>query len=304
VTSRLQAIAFIGTGLMGVQLVRRMLAAGFGVRVWNRTPARADELIASGATRSTTVGEACDGADVVCVCVSNADAVESSVFSESGVASARRPPSVLVDFSTIGPDATMRFASRLAAQCGTAWLDAPVSGGPTGAAAGKLVIFAGGDAGHVANMQPLFACVSQRVTHFGATGNGQAAKVCNQVIVAVTLLAIAEALALAEAASLDAEQLVEALTGGYADSIPLQIFGRRMARREFEPKLGELRLMAKDLGLAAQIAGSRSPMLPIVAAAAGVYDAACRSGLAAADLSTLITLLESGQAGDSTPGSR
>src|SRR5262245_10622493 len=172
---------------MGVPLVRRMLAAGFAVRVWNRTPARADELIAAGAARAATVGEACDGADVVCVCVSNADAVEQCVLSESGVASARRPPPVLIDFSTIGPDATVRFATRLAAECGTAWLDAPVSGGPTGAAAGKLVIFAGGDSAHVARMQPLFACVSQRVTHFGATGNGQAAKVCNQVIVAITL---------------------------------------------------------------------------------------------------------------------
>jgi 3-hydroxyisobutyrate dehydrogenase-like beta-hydroxyacid dehydrogenase len=264
---------------MGIPLVRRMLAAGFAVRVWNRTPAKAVELITAGAVRAATVGEACDGADVVCVCVSNADAVERSVFSESGVASARHPPATLIDFSTIGPDATVRLATRLAVNCGTAWIDAPVSGGPTGAAAGKLVIFAGGDAGLISRMQPLFACVSQRVTHFGSTGKGQAAKVCNQVIVAITLAAIAEALTLAEAASLD--------------SIPLQIFGRRMARREFEPKLGELALMAKDLGLAAQLADARSPRLPILEAATAVYETACRQGLAAADLSTLIALLES-----------
>jgi 3-hydroxyisobutyrate dehydrogenase len=270
-----------------------MLAAGFAVRVWNRTPAKAVELITAGAVRAATVGEACDGADVVCVCVSNADAVERSVFSESGVASARHPPATLIDFSTIGPDATVRLATRLAVNCGTAWIDAPVSGGPTGAAAGKLVIFAGGDAGLISRMQPLFACVSQRVTHFGSTGKGQAAKVCNQVIVAITLAAIAEALTLAEAASLDPERLVDALTGGYADSIPLQIFGRRMARREFEPKLGELALMAKDLGLAAQLADARSPRLPILEAATAVYETACRQGLAAADLSTLIALLES-----------
>ena len=124
----------------------------------------------------------------------------------------------------------------------------------------------------------------------GAAGSGQAAKVCNQVIVAITLAAIAEALTLAEAASLDAEQLVDALTGGYAGSIPLQIFGRRMARREFEPKLGELALMAKDLGLAAQLGGARTPTLPLVQSAIAVYERARRRGLAAADLSTLITL--------------
>jgi 3-hydroxyisobutyrate dehydrogenase len=279
---------------MGIQLVRRILAAGFDVRVWNRTAAKADELVVAGATRANTAGDACDDADVVCVCVSDAEAVEDCVFSATGVASARRPPPVLVDFSTVGPEATGRFATRLAAACGTAWIDAPVSGGPTGAAAGKLVIFAGGDAALVARLQPLFACVSQRVTHFGASGNGQAAKVCNQVIVAITLAAIAEALTLAEAASLDPERLVDALTGGYADSIPLQIFGRRMARRQFEPKLGELALMAKDLGLAAQLAGSEARRFPLVEAATAVYGAATRHGLATEDLSRLISLLKPG----------
>jgi len=286
----LQTIAFLGTGLMGFPLVRRMLGAGFSVRVWNRTAAKTAELVSAGAAPAQTVGEACDGADVVCVCVSNADAVERSLFGEHGIATARQRPRALIDFSTIGPDATLRFAARLGAECGTAWIDAPVSGGPTGAAAGKLVIFAGGDAEQVAQLQPLFACVAQRVTHFGAAGSGQAAKVCNQVIVAITLAAIAEALTLAEAASLDAERLVDALTGGYADSIPLQIFGRRMARREFEPKLGELALMAKDLDLAAQLGGTRTPTLPLVQSAIAVYERARRRGLAAADLSTLIQL--------------
>ena len=290
VNAPLHTIAFLGTGLMGVPLVRRMLGAGFSVRVWNRTAARTTELVSAGAIAAPAVGVACDGADVVCICVSNADAVECSLFGEHGVATARQRPRALIDFSTIGPRATSRFAARLAAECGTDWVDAPVSGGPTGAAAGKLVIFAGGDPEQIARLQPLFACVAQRVTHFGAIGSGQAAKVCNQVIVAITLAAIAEALTLAEAASLDAELLVDALTGGYADSIPLQIFGRRMARREFEPKLGELALMAKDLDLAAQLGGTRTPTLPLVQSAIAVYERARRRGLAAADLSTLIKL--------------
>jgi 3-hydroxyisobutyrate dehydrogenase len=267
-----------------------MLAAGFTVRVWNRTAAKTAELVSAGATLAGTVGAACDGADVVCVCLSNADAVERSVFGAQGVATAKERPAVLIDFSTIGPEATVRFAARLAAECGTAWIDAPVSGGPTGAAAGKLVIFAGGDPARIARVQPVFGCVAQRVTHFGATGSGQIAKVCNQVIVAITLVAIAEALTLAEAASLDAEQLVDALTGGYADSIPLQIFGRRMARREFQPRLGELSLMAKDLGLATQLTGAGTPTLPLVQSALAIYESACARGLATADLGTLIEL--------------
>ena len=286
----MQTIAFIGTGLMGTPLVRRMLAAGYALRVWNRTAAKLEPLLAEGAQLAATIAEACDGADAVCICLSNAEAVEQVVFGEQGVASARRPPSLLIDFSTIGPAATTRLATRLTAASGTAWIDAPVSGGPTGAAAGKLVIFCGGAEELVARAQPLFATVSQRVTHFGATGNGQVAKVCNQVIVAVTLTAIAESLALAETAGLDPARIVAALAGGYADSIPLQIFGPRMARREFEPKLGELALMSKDLELAIKLGDSSDADLPIVRAALDVYAAAARRGLAHADLSTLITL--------------
>jgi 3-hydroxyisobutyrate dehydrogenase-like beta-hydroxyacid dehydrogenase len=284
----LQTIAFLGTGLMGAPLVRRLLAANFRVRAWNRTAARAAPLVAAGAQHAASVRAACDGADAVCVCLSNAQAVEQVVLGADGVATSRRPPPVLIDFSTIGPAATTRLASRLAAECGTAWIDAPVSGGPTGAASGKLVIFCGGPQPLVAEVQPVFAAVSQRVTHFGATGNGQVAKLCNQVIVAVTLTAIAESVALAQASGIDPARLVESLAGGYADSIPLQIFGRRMARREFEPKLGELALMSKDLELARQLAGDRS--LPVVRAALEVYESAARRGLAQADLGTLITL--------------
>ena len=285
---------------MGAPLVRRLLAAGFAVRVWNRTAAKLDALVGHGAQRAATVGDACDGADAVCVCLSNAQAVEQTLMGQHGVADARRAPRVVIDFSTIGPDATRQLGARLGDACGTAWIDAPVSGGPTGAASGKLVIFCGGPDALVAEVQPIFAAVSQRATHFGVTGNGQVAKVCNQVIVAVTLTAIAESVSLAASSGIDPAQLVESLIGGYADSIPLQIFGRRMARREFEPKLGELALMAKDLELAKQLGGSGADALPMVRAALEIYAAAAGRGLAHADLSTLITLRDAASRSTST----
>ena len=207
-------IGFIGTGLMGTPMVRRLLAAGFTVRAWNRTASKLDELAAEGAIPAPTIAEACDGADVVCTCLTNSEVVERAVFGPSGVTAAAHATSTLIDFSTIGPSATQAFAARLTRERGTTWVDAPVSGGPTGAAAGKLVIFCGGTVDDVERARPLFDAMAQRVTHFGATGAGQAAKVCNQVIVAVTLAAIAESLSLAEAMSLDSRKLVEALTGG------------------------------------------------------------------------------------------
>jgi 3-hydroxyisobutyrate dehydrogenase-like beta-hydroxyacid dehydrogenase len=285
-----RTIAFIGTGLMGTPLVKRMLDAGFVLRVWNRTPSKLKGLTAAGAFAARTVAEACDGADTICTCLSNAEAVEQTVFGSGGAAAALRAPALLIDFSTIGPEATVRYAARLATTTGASWIDAPVSGGPTGAATGTLVIFCGGAAEAVARAQPLFEVIAQRVTHFGDIGTGQVAKLCNQVIVAVALAAIAESLALAENASLDPMRLVDALTGGYADSIPLQIFGRRMASRALEPKLGEIATMAKDIALAADLAAKSGSSLPIVAAAAATYEAAARAGFASQDLSALIQL--------------
>jgi 3-hydroxyisobutyrate dehydrogenase len=286
----MRTIAFIGTGLMGAPLVRRLLGAGFELRIWNRTTSKLRDLTAAGAFPAATVAEACAGADAACLCLSDAHAVEETVFGIDGLIAAAPPPALLIDFSTIGPDATVRFATRLRAAGGITWIDAPVSGGPTGAATGRLVVFCGGDPDSVARAQPIFAAVSQRVTHFGGSGNGQAAKLCNQVIVAVTLAAIAESLALAEHAHLDPVQLVDALAGGYADSIPLQTFGRRMASRTYEPKLGEIATMAKDISLAANLAAESGPALPTVAAAASMYEAAERTGLAAHDLGALIEL--------------
>jgi 2-hydroxy-3-oxopropionate reductase len=252
-------VAFIGSGLMGTPIIKRLLGAGFAVRVWNRTASKLAEVVAAGAVASPTIAEACDGAQAVCTCLSNANAVEQVVFAAQGVVAAARPPAMLVDFSTIGPVATRAFSARLAVACGTAWVDAPVSGGPTGAAAGKLVIFCGGDSNDIERARALFDAMAQRVTHFGTAGNGQAAKVCNQVIVGINLQAVCEALALGRAAGADLVKLREVLLGGSAASWMLQNLGPAIIEKDDRAGF-RIDLMLKDLRLAGECPRESDPL--------------------------------------------
>ena len=288
----IRQVGFIGTGLMGTPMVRRLLAAGFSVRLWNRTPEKLQGLVAAGAARAASPAEAAQGADAICLCLANAAAIDAVLSGDRGIASASSPAPLLVDFSTIGPARTLQFAQRLREHSGVSWVDAPVSGGVTGAEQGKLVIFCGGPAADIERLGPLFAALAQRITRVGELGSGQTLKLCNQLIVASNLVAIAEALTLARANGLDPKILPDALSGGFADSIPLQIFGRRMAAQVRDPKLGELSLMLKDLNGVDELARERRMQLPLAGAALGVYRHADREGLLQQDLSALISLYE------------
>jgi 3-hydroxyisobutyrate dehydrogenase len=230
-------------------IARRLLVGGFDLRVWNRTPAKLAPLLAAGAVRAETPGDAASGSDAVLLCLSDAGALTDVLFSDQGIAHCPRPARLLVDFSTIGPGATISLAEQLRAQTGTSWVDAPVSGGTVGAEQGRLVVLCGGHPEDIALLAPVFSSLAQRVTRIGELGSGQTLKLCNQLIVASNLLAIAESLALARASGLDMTTVVDALSGGFADSLPLQIFGRRMALGVTSPILGELGLMLKDLTL-------------------------------------------------------
>jgi 3-hydroxyisobutyrate dehydrogenase len=288
-TSSVKKLAFIGAGLMGAPMIRRLLRAGFEVRVWNRTASKSDALVSEGALRAASPAEAAAGADVVLLCLADVPAIESALFSEQGVVHAANPPRCLVDFSTIGPAPTLEFAARLQAGCGTSWVDAPVSGGVTGAEQGKLVIFCGGAAADIAGLAPVFTALAQRHTRMGELGTGQTLKLCNQLIVATNLAAIAESLVLARASGLDMNVLPEALAGGFADSIPLQIFGRRMAAGVTTPLLGEIKLMLKDLRAAEDLAG-KDRRLPLMSAALEIYRRAGEAGILKQDLAALISL--------------
>ncbi|MDX5432061.1 MAG: NAD(P)-dependent oxidoreductase [Halomonas sp.] len=261
-------LGFIGIGLMGDPMTRRLLQAGFAVTVWNRTPAKAEPLREAGATLAGSIGELVANVDVVLLCLANTTVVEEVVFGEGGVAAHGHAGQRLVDLSSSDPAATRSFAERLEEECGMRWVDAPVSGGVAGAEAGSLAIMCGGAEADVDAVRPLLAPLSARVTHMGPVGAGQVTKVCNQMIVGCQAAVIAEMVALAEASGVDASRLTEALAGGFADSKPFQILTPRMAASEFDSPAWHLRTLLKDLDLAlaqSQRAGSATPMSGLAA---------------------------------------
>ena len=283
-------VAFLGTGLMGDPMVHRLLQAKIAVRVWNRSPEKLLPLRAAGATVHASPADAALGADAVCLCLANVAAAESVLFGERGVAGVSPGARLLVDFSTIGPRHTADFAERMRERCGSAWVDAPVSGGVPGAVQGKLVIFCGGSTAHIESLSEVFAALAQRVTRAGDVGAGQTMKLCNQLIVTSNLVAIAEAIALARAGGIDAGLLPQALAGGFADSIPLQVFGARMASGVRMPTLGAIALMIKDTAAIGELAATQDLTLPVTAAARRVYEQAESHGLGSEDLSALMAL--------------
>jgi 3-hydroxyisobutyrate dehydrogenase len=290
--SVIKTIGFLGTGIMGAPIVRRLLHAGFTVRAWNRTAAKVEPLVAAGAEHAQTPAAAASGVDVLLLCLTDAAAVETALFSAAGVVECVRPPPIVVDFSTLGPVATSALAERLRTHCPTAWVDAPVSGGAIGAEQGKLVIFCGGEADDIARVAPIFAAIAQRFTHVGKRGAGQTLKLCNQLIVSANLVAIAEALALARASGLELKKIPAALAGGFADSLPLQIFGQRMAEGISTPILGELGLMLKDLREINALAEATVTHLPLLTATSDVYRDAEKRGMLKRDLAALLALYD------------
>lgn len=283
-------IGFCGLGRMGVPMVRCLLRAGHEVWVWNRSPAPIQALVAEGAHACATPRELADQCPWVALCLFDAAAVEAVVFGPQGL-SASPTLSILVDHSSIPPGATRRFAARLKQAHGALWLDAPVSGGTGGAAAGTLAIMVGGPAQACTQVTPLLQAYAQRVTHMGDTGAGQTTKLCNQTIVATTLAAIAEAIALAQDAGVDASRLSEALKGGWADSTLLQLFVPRMTQEPTAPQ-ASLDTMLKDMDTVAALARDQGTAMPVALAANQLYRLASRQGLGPADVAQLIRLFD------------
>ena len=272
-------------------MVLRLLSQGIGVTAWNRTPGKLSALTAAGATAATTPRDAAATAAVVALCLTDAVAVEEAVFGAEGVAQATQTPGslprLLIDFSTIGPNAARRLATRLARVSGDHWLDSPVSGGVRGAATGTLIAFCGGAPEDVERASPVLRAVAQRAERVGDVGAGQSVKFCNQLIVATTLLAIAESIALARASGVDAAALPAILAGGFADSALLRAFGRRMATGQTEPRTGGIGTMLKDvegIGSMLEEAGLTASLLMEVRR---IYRAHCARGHADDDLVTL-----------------
>ncbi|PDT14465.1 2-hydroxy-3-oxopropionate reductase [Rhizobium sp. J15] len=281
-------IAFLGTGLMGAPMARRLIAAGFSLTVWNRDPGKAEPLTAEGAVRAETPGEAVSGADVVITMLTNAEAVGNVLF-ERGAAEAMAPGATVVDMSSIAPHFAREHAVSLAER-GINHVDAPVSGGVVGAQAGTLAIMAGGDEAVIAALADVFAPMG-RVTRVGPSGAGQLAKLANQQIVAVTIGAVAEAMMLIAAGGGSPAAFRDAIRGGFAESRILDLHGKRMVERQFAPG-GSSTNQLKDLNAAMETAKVLSLTLPLTAAVHAEFSEFVANGNGEKDHSALLLHLE------------
>ncbi len=285
--SDLPRIGYIGLGLMGLPMVERLLDAGYRVSVWNRTRSKLDAVIEQGAIAAETPVELAASSDFVFMCLMDANAIEAVLFGPAGVAGASGA-SIVVDFSTLHPDKCREFATRLEKANGMSLVDAPVSGGVPGAKAGTLAIMAGGEEKSVEAVRPIIENLCARFTHMGPTGAGQSTKLCNQIISGCTMAIVAEAVNFAEKSGVDANILTEALKGGFADSIPFQLFAPRMAARNVENPLGASNTMLKDLNTVADVAGNCGAKLPMTNQALNILRDTDRRGDGDKDISTII----------------
>ncbi len=279
-------IAVLGIGLMGLPMSRRLLAAGHPLSVWNRNPEKAAPLMAEGARLAAHPREAVQDADLVITMLTDGDAVGQVLFDEAlpNAASGLRPGTLVVDMSSILPAQAQAHARRLQA-LGCAALDAPVSGGTLGAEAGTLAIMAGGEVAAFDAARPVLDVLGRPV-HVGPAGSGQLCKLANQMIVGITIGAVAEALLLAERGGANPAQVRKALRGGFAESRILEVHGQRMVEHDFA-KRGSLAVQLKDLRNALHTAGELGFAAPITEHLTALYRAAFDQGLGELDQSAL-----------------
>lgn len=282
------AVAFLGTGLMGAPMVRRLLAAGHDVTVWNRDADKARPLQDEGARVAADAADAVRDAQVVFTMLSDGSAVAQVLF-ERGVADAMAMGAVLVDTSSIAPPVARDHAQRLSDR-GIDHVDCPVSGGVVGAQEGSLALMAGGDGAVIARIAEVMAPLG-RLTHVGPSGAGQVCKLANQQIVAVTIGAVAEAMMLVEAGGADRARFRDAIRGGFAESRILELHGGRMVRRDFAPG-GPSRLHLKDLDAVADLAAASGLTLSLTQAVRAAFTEFVAVGHGEVDHSGLLLHLE------------
>jgi len=281
-------IAFLGTGLMGAPMASRLLDAGFDVTVWNRNSAKSAPLAEKGAALAQSATEAVETADVIITMLTDGPAVRDVLF-DRGTAAVLKKGSVVIDMSSISPDFAREHAKRLAA-IGVDHIDAPVSGGVVGAQEGTLAIMAGGDEAIIAGLADVFKPMG-RLTRVGPSGAGQLAKLANQQIVAVTIGAIAEAMVLVEKGGGSRAAFRDAIRGGFCESRILELHGKRMIERNFEPG-GTALTQLKDLNAILQTASDLSLSLPLTETIREAFASFVEEGGGEKDHSALLLHLE------------
>ncbi|HEX4385887.1 MAG TPA: 2-hydroxy-3-oxopropionate reductase [Myxococcales bacterium] len=280
-------LGFIGLGIMGAPMAGHLLKAGHQVFVHTRSKVRPE---AEGATVCKSGKEVAEKADVIFIMVPDTPDVETVLFGENGVASGLSKGKAVVDMSSISPMATKTFAQKINA-LGCEYLDAPVSGGEVGAKAATLTIMVGGSEEGFARVKPFFELMGKNINLIGKNGDGQTCKVANQIIVALNIAAVGEALVFASKAGADPAKVRSALMGGFAASRILEVHGERMIKRTFNPGF-RIKLHQKDLSLALAGARELGVSLPQTASAAQLMQACAANGLADMDHSALVKALE------------
>jgi 2-hydroxy-3-oxopropionate reductase len=282
-------LGFIGLGIMGAPMAGHLLAAGHELSVYTQGPVPAD-IASSKAVVCKSATEVAQRADIVFIMVPDTPDVEAVLFGEAGVAAGLSAGKTVIDMSSISPMATKGFAQRVNA-LGCDYLDAPVSGGEVGAKAASLTSMVGGPEAAFARAQPLFERMGKNITLVGGNGDGQTCKVANQIIVALNIAAVGEALLFASRAGADPARVRQALMGGFASSRILEVHGERMIKRTFAPGF-RIRLHQKDLNLALQGARELGLALPQTAGAAQLMQSCAAHGMQDLDHSALVRALE------------
>lgn len=285
----MSSIGFIGLGIMGRPMAGHLIAGGHTLFALTRSGVPA-ALLEQGATACASPAEVARAADIVILMLPDTPDVEAVLFGPEGVAAGLSPGKTVVDMSSISPIATKDFASRINA-LGCDYLDAPVSGGEVGAKAASLTIMVGGPDAAFARVKPVFELMGKNITLVGGNGDGQTTKVANQIIVALTIEAVGEALLFASKAGADPARVRQALMGGFANSRILEVHGERMVARNFAPGF-RIELHQKDLNLALSSARAMGVSLPNTATCQELFNAATAHGGRAWDHSGMVRVLE------------
>ena len=283
-------VGVIGLGIMGSAMAHNLITAGHEVSVWNRTAARAEPLAAAGATVCSTPAALASQCDTVLICVSDTPDVEAVLFGPHGVAFGAEPGTLVIDASTISPQTTRSLAARLAIQ-GVAFIDAPVSGGSEGATRGTLSVMVGADVADLERARPVLEAIGKSITHVGTVGSGQTCKLVNQILVVVNMLAVSEALLLAEAGGLDLARTIAAVESGAAGSWMLTNRGPQVARRDWRPGF-TIDLQQKDLRLVLEAADSLGIPLLATSSIFQLYRSLQADGLGSEGNHALVKALE------------
>ncbi|TMI72828.1 MAG: 2-hydroxy-3-oxopropionate reductase [Bacillati bacterium ANGP1] len=296
-----ERVGFIGLGIMGKPMARNLLKSGHPLIVHSRSRAPVDELVGAGAADGKSPRGVAQQSDIVITMLPDSPDVQQVVLGRDGVLEGIRPGSVLVDMSTISPLVTQEIANAVTAK-GAQMLDAPVSGGEKGAIEATLSIMAGGPEPVFTRVRPVFETLGKNVVHIGGAGAGQVTKACNQIVVALTIQAVSEALVLAAKAGVDPAKVRQALLGGFAQSRILDVHGQRMLERNFKPGF-RVRLHQKDLNIALSTGKALGVPLPATAVVQEAFTALRGLERSDWDHSALVTLIEELARVEVRPGS-